>query len=301
MSTITAVATDRAVGRRQARVRRERAALHPGAAATIAAASAVGLLAAWVLGMALVGTSLTERSAQARLYATFRAQLAAETAPLGGPIAVGAPVAMLDSAALHLHHVVVVEGTAASQLASGPGHRPDSPLPGQAGWSVVYGRSLTFGAPFRSIATVPAGSTLTVTTGQGVFDYRVVGVRRGGIDSGTFAPSTARLTLVTSGESVANPAHAVYVDAVLAHGSPQPAPAGRPTTVAAADVAMRGDSTQLTPLVFWLEALVGVAFASVWAARRWGRWQTWVVSAPLAVAALWGATGSMLRLLPNLI
>ena len=93
----------------------------------------------------------------------------------------------------------------------------------------------------------------------------------------------------------------LYVDTVLAHGKPQPAPAGRPTNVAAADVAMRGDPTQLTPLVFWLEALVAAAVASVWAARRWGRWQTWLVAMPVATAALWGATGSMLRLLPNLV
>lgn len=295
MSTQTAVLADRAAGVSRAEPRRAPRTLHPTAAATIAAALALGLLAAWVLGIALVGTRLTERAAQARLYATFRAELAAETAPLGGVIAAGSPVAMLDSPALRLHHVIVVEGTAASQLADGPGHRPDSPLPGQAGWAVVYGRSLTFGAPFRAIAAAPVGSALTVTTGQGVFVYRVTGVRRGA-DTANFAPTTAMLTMVTSTTS----GSAVYVDTVLAKGKPQPAPSGRPTTIAASDVAMRGDSTQLTPLVLWLEAVVAAAFASVWAVRRWGRWQTWVVATPIVMTAMWGATGALLRLLPNL-
>ena len=47
--------------------------------------------------------------------------------------------------------MVVVEGTTPGEPDAGPGHLRDTPLPGQAGVSVVFGRRATFGAPFASL------------------------------------------------------------------------------------------------------------------------------------------------------
>ena len=54
---------------------------------------------------------------------------------------------MLDIPAIGIANMVVVEGTSPENLTLGPGHLRDTPLPGQAGISVVFGRRATFGAP----------------------------------------------------------------------------------------------------------------------------------------------------------
>ena len=37
------------------------------------------------------------------------------------------------------------------------------------------------------------------------------------------------------------------------------------------------------------------------AAARWGRWQVWLLGAPIVFAALWGTTAVAVQLLPNLM
>jgi sortase A len=57
----------------------------------------------------------------------------------------------------------------------------------------------------------------------------------------------------------------------------------------------------LTFLVFWLQGLILAGVGSVWAWLRWGRWQTWLVAAPILLAVLWGISEEATRLLPNLL
>ena len=45
----------------------------------------------------------------------------------------------------------VVEGTDADNLRKGPGHYPDTPLPGQRGTVAIAGHRTTYGAPFRKL------------------------------------------------------------------------------------------------------------------------------------------------------
>ena len=59
-------------------------------------------------------------------------------------------MAMLNAPSGHMHNLVVVEGTTSQSLVHGPGHISDTPLPGQTGNPVILGRSVTYGAPFRS-------------------------------------------------------------------------------------------------------------------------------------------------------
>ena len=109
------------------------------------------------------------------LYATFRGLLdpSSPNAPwIGGKIPAGAPVALINAPAAGLHRVVVVEGTSAGDLLAGPGHLPNTVLPGQAGNSVLLGRAATAGAPFAHVADLRAHDVVTVRTGQGTFHYR---------------------------------------------------------------------------------------------------------------------------------
>ena len=292
-------------GARSTKTKRLRRRPIGGALVTLATLSTIAGLALWFVFHALVLTALEERGDQARLYAEFREKLAQATAPLGGNIKRGSSVALLDADIDGLRNVVVVEGTTSRELTRGPGHRRDTALPGQPGDSVIFGRSATYGGPLRSITSLTAGDTITATTAQGVFRYRVDRVRRSGDVIPGLVQGASRLTLVTSESSGWRsgwaPDHLVYVDALLDPTQVKPAPSGRPTRIERASEPMRGDTGGLIPLIFWLQGFVAVSIGLVWAWRRWGRWQTWLAGAPLGIAVLWGTSGAVVRLLPNLI
>jgi sortase A len=273
---------------------------------TLLALSVLGALSVWFLFYATVLSGLQEHSDQGRLYDTFRSQLAQETSPIGAPIGAGRPVALIGAPAAGISNLVVVEGTTSEVLRSGPGHRSDSPLPGQVGTSYIYGRSLMFGAPFGRMSHFGAGDTITVTTGQGVFRYRVEDVRHPGDKlPRPLGPGGSRLTLVSSSSegwrSGWAPDQVVYVDAAMVHGPTSGLPAPIPASVSPSSDAMQGDPNALVPLIFWLEGLAAAAVAVGWSWTRWGRLQTWMVGLPVVLGMLWGASGALSAFLPNLI
>ena len=242
--------------------------------------------------------------AAAELYADLREQLALGTVPLGGQVAPGSPVALIDIPAAGVDDLVVVEGTTTGQLAKGPGHRRDTPLPGQPGVSVLLGRAVTAGGVFHAVPTLAGGDVVTVTTGQGAFTYRVERVRRAGDPlPQPLAAGGARLTLVTTEtagwRSGWAPEGVVYVDATLV-GQTQPGPA-HAAAVGVAEEAMAEDQTAVLPTILWLQLLLVSLVAIVWSAARWGVLQTWIVGLPLVLAALWGLSSSAAQLLPNLM
>jgi sortase A len=67
----------------------------------------------------------------------------------------------------------VVEGTDADNLRKGPGHYPDTPLPGQRGTSAIAGHRTTYGAPFRKLDKLEKGDRIIVELPYGTFVYRV--------------------------------------------------------------------------------------------------------------------------------
>lgn len=277
----------------------------PAVASARWALAGLSVLSLWVVFYALTIGGLREARSQAQGYARLRQRLAEATAPLGGAIAPGTPVAVLDAPRGGLHRLVVVEGTSPADLTRGPGHRADTPLPGQPGVAVVFGRAVTYGAPFHGVTRLRAGDRVTVTTGQGTFGYVVERVRHAGDPlPPPLAAGGGRLVLVTAEGGgrlgALAPDGAVYVDARL-DGPAQPAPPGRPAFVQGSAQAMRGEPGVVIDLVLWLQALLLVAVGGVWAAARWGGRQTWLVTAPVLVAVLCAATESALRLLPNLV
>jgi sortase A len=284
--------------------RRRREPLPALAVAVTRSAVGLALLALWsVFFMLALGGLETARNQQL-LYQQMRERIANQTEPIGAPIDPGTPVALVEAPAIGMRYVVV-EGTAPGDLRAGPGHRRDSPLPGQVGWSILYGRAAAFGGPFGRVTELRRGDIITVTTGQGTFDYRVEAVRHAGDPNpAPLAIGAGRLTLATAeGTSWRRgwaPNRVVYVDAAL-QGTPQPAPAGRPTAVPKEERAMATDGGALVPLVLWLQALLLAAAAAAWATARWGGPPTWLACSPIVLAALWGASESAAQLLPNLM
>jgi sortase A len=64
---------------------------------------------------------------------------------------------------------------------------------------------------------------------------------------------------------------------------------------------MAGDGRTLWALALWLQALIVLSLAAVWAWHRWGRAQSWVVFLPPLMLVCLFATGEATRLLPNLL
>lgn len=266
------------------------------------ASDALRLLAlgitAFVVYVLLLGAMQYNR-AQDIAYDKLRGQLAEATAPLGPGVLPGDPVAVLDVPGLGLRQVIK-EGTSGAVLRDGPGHRSDTPLPGQAGISVIYGRGLTFGAPFRTIPDLTAKTRIEVVTGQGRFVYQVTGVRRAGDPLPASLNGGSRLTLVTA-EGAPLPSSTVYIDAALVEGQLQFDPGRRVSRVPDSQLAFGLDLAGVMSLVLWLEAVIIVAGGLVWFRRRIGRWEAYLIGAPIVVALLWRVFEQIAGMLPNLI
>jgi sortase A len=67
----------------------------------------------------------------------------------------------------------VVEGTDTDHLRKGPGHYPDTPLPGQRGTVAIAGHRTTYGAPFRHLDELEPGQRIILDMPYGRFIYRV--------------------------------------------------------------------------------------------------------------------------------
>src|SRR5262245_33005400 len=67
----------------------------------------------------------------------------------------------------------VVEGTDTGSLRKGPGHYPETPLPGEPGTTAIAGHRTTYGAPFRHIDELDKGDPIIIDMPDGRFIYRV--------------------------------------------------------------------------------------------------------------------------------
>jgi sortase A len=239
-------------------------------------------------------SGVQEARSQALLYTQLQYELTNEVAPLG-PTTPGNPVAILDIPAIGVRDLVVVQGTSPQDLMAGPGHRPDSPLPGQAGVAVIYGRVATFGAPFARLTQLLPGDIIHAITGQGESTYTVAAIA----DSSHIIkdPVPDRLVLVTA-SSAAVPSYYVEVDARLATGVKNGPPVAR--VIDASELPLANDTSVLPITLVWAIALALVAAGGTVAAVRWSPWIAYLVAAPLAIAVLWNLYENLAALLPNL-
>jgi len=93
-------------------------------------------------------------------------------APAIAAPAPGGPVGILSIPKISLS-MVVVEGTDADQLRSGPGHYPGTPLPGEGGNAAIAGHRTTYLHPFYNLDALVPGDAIDVLTVQGLFEYHV--------------------------------------------------------------------------------------------------------------------------------
>jgi sortase A len=70
-------------------------------------------------------------------------------------------------------NAVFVEGTDSASLEKGPGHYPETPMPGERGTVGIAGHRTTYLAPFRHIDSMKAGDPITLEMPYGTIRYRV--------------------------------------------------------------------------------------------------------------------------------
>lgn len=270
----------------------------------------IALVAVWMLVQMLGLGALSEQRSQHLLYAQFRSELAQATAPTGEldyqgkPLVVGAPVALLTIPRLKFEQVVV-DGTSSGALLDGPGHLRTTPMPGQAGISVILGRATTYGAPFGQIASLHRGDPITVLNATGTVTYTVVDVRRAGdpIPAAPTGTKGGRLTLVSAqgGGGLLGglrPRTAIYVDAETTKATPAGLVA---SGISDSEQPLGRDTGALPLLVLLLTALTALVWAVTVGRRRFRAVLVWTVASPVAIALAWAVTDQVMRLLPNLM
>ena len=109
------------------------------------------------------------------IAAAVTATALALTAPAAPPAA-GAPFATITIPAIGLH-ALVREGVSQRVLDRGPGHYPDTALPGQRRTVAIAGHRTTYGAPFNQIDKIEIGDTIVLEMPYGTFTYVVYGHR----------------------------------------------------------------------------------------------------------------------------
>jgi sortase A len=70
-------------------------------------------------------------------------------------------------------NMVFVQGTDASSLELGPGHYPETAMPGQGKTIAIAGHRTTYLAPFRHIDSMKPGDKITLKMPYGTFIYSV--------------------------------------------------------------------------------------------------------------------------------
>lgn len=254
------------------------------------------LLTVVVLGFVgyLYGLSgVQEARSQTTLYERMQYELANQVAPLG-PTSPGAPVAILNIPSLGIRDMVVVQGTSPETLTLGPGHLPDTPLPGQAGVTQVFGRRATFGGPFGLLPRLRPGDIIRTVTGQGQSTYRVAALGSSYLQVRN--PALNQMILVTASSPYV-PAFYTYVDATLVSTAHPGLTAAR--TLTSSEIVLANDAGALVLTLVWAMALALVSVTGTMAAARWSPWAAYLAVAPVALAVLWNLYQNLAMLLPN--
>src|SRR3954470_2326540 len=105
-------------------------------------------------------------------------------------------VARLEIPRMDLNRIVV-EGATADALTKGPGHFPETPLPGQLGNAAIAGHRTTHLHPFFDIDKLQPGDEIIVTTLNGRYTYSVTGTDIVGPDDYNLVIPTTDVTKAT--------------------------------------------------------------------------------------------------------
>jgi sortase A len=279
----------------------------------------LGILVLLFVVYLLWGTGLYESQAQGDLQSQFQSDLRKNDSPTvttkpasntpdatttttlpapAPPVPFGDAVAHLVIPKIGLDKYVV-QGVGVPDLRKGPGHYPETPMPGQLGTAAIAGHRTTYGAPFWSLSDLVTGDKIEITTLQGTYTYTVkkdpfpvdphnLSVLDPVPDPAHPGQNEAWLTLTTCNPRFSASQRLVIQAQLDAKASPPPAPAqvvrkAPRSHLGGTDLA-GGATESKTPAILW--GLVVAAVGGLWwlLFHRHARWTTWFIGAiPFAV------------------
>ncbi len=207
----------------------------------------------------------------------------------------------------------VVQGVQVTDLMKGPGHYPETVMPGQAGNAAIAGHRTTYGAPFYDLNELSVGDPIIITDLAGrTFTYRVSQPPRSVSpdDISVLDPTPyAQLTLTTCNPRFEATSRLVVV-ARLSGQQPLPVVPAAGAPAAGAPVASSpAAATSLTAgeSGAWPAAIgYGAILVLLWIGvrlcinrtRRWSRVTAYVVGIAICLVPLWFFFENVIRLLP---
>jgi sortase A len=202
---------------------------------------------------------------------------------------------------------IVVNGVNREDLRKGPGHYPDTPLPGQEGNSAIAGHRTTYGAPFGDLDQLTEGDLIQVRTLQGNFEYRVseqliVSPSEIEVINPTVDPNDPEGFLATLTLTTCNPKYSAAQRLVI-HADLDPGQIALPAPVEVQNTTiteegLSGEEGSKLPAVVagLIAALIGLAWWLFF--HRHPRWTTWIIGAIPFAVALFFFYSFLERLLP---
>jgi sortase A len=198
-------------------------------------------------------------------------------------------------------------------LRRGPGHYPQTVLPGENGNAAIAGHRTTFGAPFYSLNELKLGDSISLTDTAGrMFVYRVTQPPRVVSPSDVSvldATPFPQLTLTTCNPRFSATSRLVVI-ARLTSRPPLPAtptqtqPVRSPHVAggAALDTLGSGNNTAWPPALLYGALVVLLWIGTrLWInrTRRWARAGAFVVGIGVCLVPLWFCFENVVRLLPQ--
>ena len=279
----------------------------------------VGLLILLFVAYQLWGTGIYTARAQHQLERDFDEQLQAASTTATPPLVAPPPPPEGDAAArIRIPEIdvdwIVVNGVQTADLKKGPGHYPETPMPGELGNAAIAGHRTTYGAPFHRLDELAAGDEIEVTTLAGTYTYVLADnpfvvapsavevllpepeVAPDGTSTGQFK---AQLTLTTCNPKYSAAQRLVVKATLDADASPEPRPATTtPTEELGLDAGLSGDDASLRPAVLWGAIVVLVGALWWFLFHRYPRWTTWFAGVIPFLVTLFFFYTYLERLLP---
>ncbi len=303
----------------------------------------LGLLVLLFVAYQLWGTGLYEARAQNELEGDFEKRLEQIDAPApegdsdtlgGGEGEGGEPVPASafteGEAALKIEipdagvDRIVVQGITIPDLRKGPGHYPDTPMPGEIGNAAIAGHRTTYGQPFHNLDKLEPGDEITTTTLNGTFVYDVVKtdivaptavdvlkppgkntyVGKEALGENAVVEGNAMLTLTTCNPKYSAAERLVVFAELNPSKSPEAQPPSVSTNLSAGratidSAGLSGEDSPRTPALIF--ALIVAAVGALWwlAFRRWRHWYTWFAGVIPFLAVLFVFYTYIERMLPG--
>jgi sortase A len=270
----------------------------------------VGSLLLLFVAYQLWGTGIREAQAQGRLGDEFEKTLqeakdrGVETVGAIAPVPEGEPTATIRIPKIGVDKTVV-EGVGVADLKKGPGHYPETPLPGQKGNAAIAGHRTTYGAPFNRVDELNPGDEIFVTTVQGEFRYVVKDTEGDGDGHLIVTPSQVevledkgdnRLTLTACHPKLSARQRIVVVAELGPDQVALPAQAGgKPSSLDD----LSGNRSSRAPAVA-LFVLCGAIWVFAFSfSRLWRKWPAYAVCLPFFLVGLYYFFEDFSRILPS--